>query len=264
MKKGLIVLAALGVIVVGVVVYVASNLDAIVKKSIEKYGSQAIGTAVKVSSVHITLKDGVGTLKGLSVANPDGFSTPTAFALQDITIDLDTSTVTENPVIIEKIHVSAPHVVYEINKSGKSNIDAIKKNLGGAVGKGEPSPAGKEKGSSDKKFIIKDLIIEKGKVDVLVAALQGKPTTTSIPTIHLRNVGGKGGSTPSEIALQIIRPLSDRVSKAALNTGITKYLGKNATDVQKMLKKKGLNKLGTSGKGIPKDAGGALKKLLGK
>ena len=259
MRKGLFVLAALSVIVVGVVVYVASNLDSLVKKSIEKYGSEAVGTTVKVSSVHITLKEGVGTLKGLTVANPKSFSTPTAFALKDITIDLDTSTVTKNPVIIERIHVSAPHMVYEINKSGKSNIDAIKRNLGGTGDKGEPSAT--EKGNSEKKFIIKDLIIEKGKVDVLVAALQGKPTTTSVPTIHLRNVGGKGGSTPSELAIQIIRPLSDRVSKAALNTGISKYLGKNAEDVQKMLKG-GIPK--NMPKKLPKDAGGAFKKLLGK
>jgi hypothetical protein len=262
MKKSFYFLGALVVIIVAVVFLVASNLDAIVKKSIEKYGSQATKTAVQVSSVKIKIKDGVGSIGGLRVSNPKGFSSPAAISLGNITIDIDTSTVTKDPVIIEKIHVSEPHLTYEINKSGKSNVDGLKSNLGsdrsGAKSSSETS-SGKEK-----KIIIRDLVIEKGKVDVLVAALGNKANTTNLPTIHLKNLGGKGGSTPSEIALQIIRPLSNRVSKAAMNTGIQQYLGKNAADVQKMLKKGAMDKLGTSGKGLPGEAGGALKKLLGK
>ena len=47
----------------------------------------------------------------------------------NITTRIDTSSINRNPIVIDEILISAPAVVYEINKAGLSNVDVLKKNL---------------------------------------------------------------------------------------------------------------------------------------
>ena len=73
MKVGRIALGAGAAVVViaAVAAYLLlTSLDAIVERAIERYGSEITGTAVRVSSVDISLTSGRGTVRGLTVANP--------------------------------------------------------------------------------------------------------------------------------------------------------------------------------------------------
>jgi len=268
MKKGSKVLIGLGCIVVvlaAALFFLLSNLDRIVGAAIGKYGSEATGTSVKVSSVRIKLKDGEGSISNLSVGNPRGFSTPNAVNLGNISIAVDTGSLTGDPVVIDKVSVSSPRITYEINKSGVSNINEIKKNLEayqktGASGKGGAG----EKGEGGKKLIIRSLVIEGGEINVHVAALMGDPLQAKLPRIALRNLGGKGGGTPGEIAAQVLGPLMKQASVAASGTGIGQYLGKEAGEVQKALEEKAREKLGGTGTEAVEGAKDTFKKLLGK
>src|SRR3990172_6817500 len=82
-----------------------SGLDRIVAAAIEKYGSEATGTKVGVSSVKIALKGGTGSIRNLSVGNPPGFSEPDAFRLEDISVAMDPGAVTGNPVVIDQVTI---------------------------------------------------------------------------------------------------------------------------------------------------------------
>lgn len=261
MKKVLLFLGIAAVIVAAALFFLISNIDAIVKKGIEQYGSEATGTKVGVLAVKLSLKEGEGSISGLSIGNPRGYSDPNAFSLEDITVKIDTASVTKDPVVIEMVRISAPRVVYEINESGKANFNQIKKNLG--VGQGKSEVSAKEERGKDKNIVIKDFVIESGKVDIRVAALSGKPISATLPTLRLTNLGGEKGSSPAEIARQILRPLTSSVVDAASKAGIQQYLGKTTEDVKKMLDE-GKGKLGTVGEDAAKEAEGALKKLLGK
>ena len=260
MKKGTKIVIGLGIIVIVIaaaLVFLASNLDSIVKGAIEKYGSRATGTGVKVGSVHIRLKEGEGSVGGLRIGNPSGFAGD-AFDLQNITIAVDTGSLTKNPVVISKILVSDPHITYEINKSGRANLNEIRDNLESLRKSGGPS---EDSGTGEKRrFVIKELVIEGGRVDARVAALPDKSFTTKIPRIQLTNVGGQGGSTPSELAGQILKPVADRAIAAASETGIRQYLGKNAEEVRKSVEE------GLKGQtGAAEEAGKkAIGKFLGK
>ena len=181
------------------VFYLLSNLDRFVAGAIEKYGSEATGTPVKVSSVRIQLKEGKGSISNLSVGNPGGYTTPKALSLGNIAVGLDTGSITKDPVVIDKIMVSAPRITYEINKSGSANINEIKKNVEAftrktAAAVEEKEPAGKGAGEGGKKILIRSLVVERGEVAVQVAALAGKPLSAPLPRMELRNIGGKGGS----------------------------------------------------------------------
>ena len=60
--------------------FLSSRLDSLVAGLIEQYGSQIVGTPVRVGSVAIDLRAGRGTIRGLRVANPEGYSGATRSA----------------------------------------------------------------------------------------------------------------------------------------------------------------------------------------
>jgi len=127
MKKALVIGAG-AVVLIAILAFVfASNLDAIVAKAIEKYGSETTQTAVNVSGVDIALREGRGTIRGLNVASPEGYRARTAFALEDITIDIDIKSVREDPIVIEEIRIAGPVVHAELTGTGASNVDDLRK-----------------------------------------------------------------------------------------------------------------------------------------
>ena len=70
--------------------FLASNLDGLVKQIIERTGSELTGTAVRLGAVEIDLTSGRGTLRNLRVANPDGFSGADVFSLGAILFEIVT------------------------------------------------------------------------------------------------------------------------------------------------------------------------------
>ncbi len=267
MMRGKKVFITLGIIVVflaAAVYFLLSNLDRIVAAAIGKYGSEATGTSVKVSSVRIKLGEGSGSIGGLRIGNPGGFSAPYAVSLGNIGISVDTGSLTADPVIIDIIKVSSPRITYEINESGVANINGIRKNVEAYQKAGGPGKAGGGKNEGGKKLLIRSLVVEEGEVEVLVAALGGKPLQARLPRIALSNVGGKGGATPGEIAAQILDPLVKQAIAAASTMGVGQHLGKQAEDVKKALEEKAQEKLGGAGSEAVKGAEESIKKLLGK
>jgi len=261
MKKILIGAAALLVITVGVSVYVLSSLDGIVKDAIETYGSEATQTQVSVAGVKITVESGKGVIRGLNVANPKGFSDPNIFELGMISVKIDTDTVMQNPIIIDKVTIRSPSVFYEINQSGVSNVDVLKKNLGKTGG--APGSVDKSEGGEPLKMIIRKLVIEDGKARVRIAALGNKEQNVIIPRIQLIDVGKKsGGATAAEVAQILGKHLVKNVKGSVVKLGVQQYIGKSAG----MFTKGALGTVGQVGGavgGAAKGVGGALKGLLG-
>lgn len=260
-RKALLGFGICVVLVIAGVFLLLSGLDRIVAAAIEKYGSGASGTKVGVSSVHIDLKDGKGSVRNLSVGNPAGFSTSDAFRLEDISVAVDTGTVTGNPVVIDRVTIRAPRITYEIDKQGRSNIELLKKRLAGTSPEGSSGGTGEDSG---KKVVIRHLVIEKGEIEIRVAALPGKPLSATLPRIELKNLGGNRGGSPGDIAKQVLGPLVNRAASAASQAGISQYLGKGADEVTRAMEEAVGGKLGVPGTGATKEAGEALKKFLGK
>ncbi len=263
MKKVLIGVVVVLLIIVGVVVFVGSKLDGIVKTAIETYGSQATQTQVKVASVKIKLRDGAGSINGLTVGNPKGFTDPDIFKLGAISTKIDTSTVTKNPVIIDDITINSPHVFYEIDKKGTSNVDVLKRNLASSS---SSSASTSESSSSGKKIkvIIRRLVVDGGQANIRIAALGNKQQTVSLPRIVMTDVGKKsGGATALEVAKALSNKLLANVQAAVMGAGVQQYLGKPAD-----MLKQGAGKLGGAIGGAAGSAGGklggAINNLLGK
>lgn len=251
MRKVLIGVGVLVTLIVGAAVFLFSSLDAIVKKVIEDVGTQVAGVKVSVGGVKISLSEGKGSISGLTVANPPGFSSDPAIRFGEISLALDTGSLTKNPVVVKDIAVASPFVGYEM-AAGGSNIDAIQKNVkafaakqgGGA--KAEPAkPASKDE---EKKLVIERLAITGGQVKLAAGGIPGAEGTAKLGDIVLTNIGkDSGGASSAQVAQKVMDALVGGALKSATSFG--NLLG-NVGDKAKAL--------------VPGDAGGAIKGLLGK
>jgi hypothetical protein len=261
MRKAVFGIVIVLVVLAAIFFFVISSLDRIVAKAIEHYGSSVTQTDVRVSSVSIKLKSGEGTVNGLKIGNPSGFSSPFAFDLSGIRIKMDTQSVTGDPVVIEEIHVSQPRVTYEIDFRGKSNINTLKDNLQQLPKKKEPRQ--NEKGKTIN-LTIRKLVVEQGQINVHIAARSGEPLTVNLPRIELSNLGGGKGLPPDKIGKKILTVLMRDVGSAAASAGVRKYLGKSIEEVKQEMKRGVEEKVGESLGSATKETGDTLKKFLGR
>jgi hypothetical protein len=269
MKKILIGLAVIVVIALGGLYFLWSNLGSLIKTAVEEAGS-------RVTQVKVTLKEadtsnltgGGMALRGLVVGNPSGFKTDSAFQLGEVSVKVDPSTVTSDTIVVKEVIIAAPQVTYEFG-SGDSNIGTIQKNvekLTGGSGGGSSS-SGDSSSGGGKKVVIENLYVRDGKVEVSADFLQGKKTGTSLPTIHLKDIGkSKGGASPAEVAEQVIAAISKSATSAvgtldvgAIKDALGKELGAKMGDVQKTLEQS----TGGATDALKKGTGDAEKSLKG-
>lgn len=235
MKKLLIAGLVIVVLVVVVLVLLVSNIDKLVAKGIEKFGSDATGTHVTVSGVDISLREGRGSIKGLRVASPEGFDARTALSLDDITVAIDIKSAGDDPIIIGEIRIKAPVVNAEITQTGESNIEALRKRVEAYAGK-----SSKESGSSGKaarKLRIMRFVFEEGRIEVDASDLGLEKKTIVLPEIRLNDVGGATGATPEKIAKEILaavaRITSSEIAGSEIDGLIKEKLGGSAVDKAK-------------------------------
>ena len=207
-----VVLVALVAVVVGVL----SSLDSIVEAAIETYGSELTGTDVRVDSVEIELASGRGTVRGLTVANPDGFSPGAAFSLGEITLEIDVGTLTDEPVVVDAVVIAAPVVRWELGASGRSNVDVILAHVKRYGAGGEPAASGggartsgaAEPPESETRLVIRRFTFSDGEVH---ATLGKGSVSEKLPPLVLRDIGGSDGATPTAIGVRIASAYSQRV-----------------------------------------------------
>jgi uncharacterized protein involved in outer membrane biogenesis len=212
MKRKLIVAAlALLMVIVGIAVFLYNSIDSIVEAAIEREGSRVLGTQVSVGSVDISLKSGRGTIHGVSVSNPKGFSSKEMFTLGEITVDIDVKSLNRDPVVIDEITISAPKVRAEMNAQAQANVGVVKR----AVDQYQSAPAPKghkEDSGFEKRFVIEKLVFEKGIVDVDATAMGVEATQLELLPVRLNRVGGSKGDSPDGIAKTVSRAFLDAVT----------------------------------------------------
>ncbi|MCE9638377.1 MAG: hypothetical protein K8T90_21970 [Planctomycetes bacterium] len=237
MKKLLVVGGVVAVLVAIGAAVLLTNLGAVICAAVERFGSEATQTKVTLSHADVSLSTGAGSLKGLTVGNPDGFSSPSAMSIGDVTMQLDTSSVTSETIVVKEVVIVAPQVTYEVSGTLKSNIGVIQDNVeaygrsrnaggggkagrGNGKGPGDGTSGGADAGGSSKRFIIEHLWVRGGKV-TLSAPVAGQVKSVDMPEIHLTNVGrDTGGATAEQLVVQIIEAIADSSLRAATIGGL--------------------------------------------
>lgn len=235
MKKLLIAALVIVVLVVVALVLLVSNLDKLVAKGIEKFGSDATQTQVSVSGVDISLREGRGSIKGLRVASPEGFDARTALSFEDITIAIDVKSASEDPIVIDEIRIKAPVVNAEITQAGETNINVLKKRA--ASYNAKVTVGGGDSGEPGKKLRIMKFVFEEGRIEVDASDLGIEKKTIVLPEIRLNDIGGAAGAWPEEIVKEIMtavaRQTSSAIADSEIDGLIKEKLGGSAVDEAK-------------------------------
>lgn len=253
MRKILIAVGVLVVIVGGAAVYLMSNLDSLVKTAIEKVGTQVAGVPVSVAEAKIDIKEGRGTIKGLTIANPKGFTTPTALSLGEVTVGIDTGSIMKNPIVISDVLVTSPAVTYEMGAGG-SNLDVLQNNLRSANAGAKSEPAG-NKSSEAKKLVVSKVLVKDGQI-TLATPLPGGKATVPLPDIHLADIGkSSGGADPADVARQMLDAIANSAMKGVSSLGIGNLVQGAQGAAQDAMK---------SAPGVDDLQGGLMKTLSGK
>ncbi len=203
--------------------------DSIVKESIETVAPVATKVDVKLDGASVSMLSGRGSLKGLTVGNPEGFKTPGAVKVGEVTVVIDPMTLLGDKVVVRSVNVVAPEITFEGSLKG-SNLSKILENVQAFTAADQSAP----KSAKSKKVQVDELVISDGKVNLSMTVLGGKSMSVPLPTIRLTDLGKGGeGITPGELAEKITKAVLDGTT-GVVGDALGK-LGKEVTDTAKGL-----------------------------
>jgi hypothetical protein len=233
MKTVGIVIGVLLIVVVGTVVYIAQNANSLIENAIEDLGSKALGTAVRVASVDVSLTEGRGTIKGLEIANPPGYDGPYLMQLDEIAVFINLKELSTETVVLDKVVIDGARIAAIVKGKGDSNLQTLIDNLESGSSAADDTDAG----GTETTVIIDQLDFTNAQATV-DAVLLSEQVEINVPDVHLSGVGRKeGGATAAEVAAQLLEPVTAAVIAEAINSGL------NRKDLEESLKDKMFDKL---------------------
>jgi len=240
-KKILLVLVLLAVIAAAAFYFLLSvGLNKGIKHGVETVGPQVTQTPVTLADVNISLLSGKGTLKSLNVGNPEGYKSENIFALGQIDIEVDTSSVFSDKIIINKIHISRPEMSYEKTFTS-SNVKKLLDNIEDFTGPKSDQPAEDapaEESGAKKQLVIKQLIIEDGLI--YIGAL-GVGQEVPLPRIEMTNIGEEGNTNIADVLDVVLSKVLSSIGPAITDAG--QLLKGAGDDALKAVQESGLNKV---------------------
>jgi len=218
----LLVISAIVAALIGISIH---NLDSIVKSGIEEVGPQVTQTPVSVDNVHISLLDGLGEIKGLTLGNPKGFHSDYAFHLDHVALQIEPESLLDEVYVVNQVTIDGAKIIAE-QVAGTTNLQALQKNIEKASGSGagtkpgagsgsaneEGKATGSEGNKSEPRLMVEEINIVNNSL-TLISENFGQ-RELKIPDIKMSNLGSRDqGITPEQLADIVI----GRITKEAEN-----------------------------------------------
>ena len=178
MFRKLLITFTVLMLIAGAVAYL--YLDIGLRRRIENIASNALGTEVSVSGVILSPFSGRGSISELTVANPEGFSTPYAIELSSLDFEVDLDTVFADVIEIHSIVVHEARISYET----RLITDNIRTLIDNIPTRETDTAAGD--GTARKRIIIRDFQMTDPRINVF--ALVGS-APIALPDLQVENIG---------------------------------------------------------------------------
>lgn len=225
MKKLLWALGILALLFVLGWFFLGSVLNSLIVYGVEKYGSRATGTEVRLEKADVSVFKGKGVLNGLSVDNPEGFKEVKAFSVARASIDMAPASILSDHVLVNDLSVHGARI-YVQQKGKSSNLQVLLDNIQEGAASSDSSSAedkpekgagkGQKKEKSGLKLEIKKISILETRVQIDAPNRSAKAT---LPAIRLKNIGSaQNGVPPEEISREIMRALMNELNRALLGS----------------------------------------------
>ncbi len=233
---------ALGLLVIaylGATFFVGS----IVTAGVNRFAPTITQTTVHLEGARLSPLSGGGTLRGLLIGNPSGWSGDRAFYIGKIRVRVVPGSIFSDCIVLSDVSIDNPEFVYE-TKVVSSNIGDLLKNIQGSSTRQATGDQPVNKQGKPLKFIVKHFSLTHGRVTL---GLGPTALTIPMPPLELEDVGTReGGISPSELALALMRSVT-----GGIVTATTDAAGKIGST------------LGAAAGNSAKSAGDALKGLFG-
>jgi len=218
MKKFVIFTALLLLIAGGAFLFLSGDaINALIKKQIEEVGSKVTQQSVTVAKVDMKLLKGAGTIKGIVLANPSKYNAPSAFSLNEVTLDINLKSLATDLIIIDQIVIDKPQAVVEFNENGSANIkdilDAIKKNI--TSNSGSQPEQESTTGKADPIIRVNKFVLAGVALTVDLTKLGNKPHQATLADINLTNIGGEAGMPASKLGAELVKQALSSIWKQA-------------------------------------------------
>lgn len=206
-------------------------LDTIVKKTVNKYGSQIIGTEVNLESFKLNPFNGSLNIGGLTIGNPSGYSAPKLLTLGGINVKVDPKSLFSDTIVVEDITIDNPSITYEMPDFSTSNVMHIQQNVAQNTASADKAEAAEpqDDNASSKNVVIKKVSVAGGILSA-ITPLQKNETALNIdlPSLEMLNIGGENQK------LTLRDSLTEIFNKILFNatSTVTKVLG-SAKDMAK-------------------------------
>jgi len=175
-------------------------MGSIVKKGVTSFGPKLTKTKVELTEANISPLSGAGSLRGLLVGNPSGWSSDRAFYLGRVSVKLEPFSIFGDHIVVDEIVIDQPEFNYE-TKFVSSNIKELLNNIESFTGRGEQAP--KTKSGQPIKFVVKKFRLTNGKATLGVGAAA---LPVPFPDITIDDLGVReGGITPDQAAAAVMR-----------------------------------------------------------
>lgn len=198
----------LAVLLIGLLILTFS-LDGIVKSSIQENGASLLKTEVDVENVSISIFDGKGSIEGLIIQNPEGFTDQPAIQFQNISIEVDLSTLLSDTVIVRNVIVEQPEIYVEQTTDG-NNLKTLQNHLN----------ASSSEGSYEGHLVVDHLLINRGSVKLSSKIGEERTAQAEIDRFELTGVGREGNNSVDQTVRQILEPVLERALREALKEGV--------------------------------------------
>ena len=217
MKPVFQALVALIVIAALAALGLSFTMDSIIESNIESTTGKMLDTSVEVNNVSVSILDGTGTIDGITIHNPEGFSDKPALELQQISLTLDPYSILSDTVVVKRVEIEDPQVYYEQKVSG-SNLDALSGNLG--------------RGStSSVNMVIDYLLVQDGSVTLSTEIGGKKSVQASFDRFELEGIGRQGSNTMDETMRQVLEPILRKAAQEAVKGGLLNKAKEELKDI---------------------------------